>query len=132
MSIQYRIDAIISAEQLADVFDRSGIRRPTGDKPRIQRMINAADVIVTAWNNETLVGVARAITDFSYCCYLSDLAVDREFQRQGIGAELVRRVQQLIGEESMLLLLSAPEAMDYYPKIGMDHMQNAFMFSRKQ
>jgi N-acetylglutamate synthase-like GNAT family acetyltransferase len=85
---------------------------------------------VTARDNGQLVGIARALTDFCFCCYLSDLAVDRDYQRSGIGARLVRMVEGAIGEQTMLLLLSAPEAMDYYPKIGFQKVENGWMIKR--
>ena len=128
--IAYRTDAPLDAATLADLFARSGIRRPTGDLPRLARMIAGANLIITAWDGDKLVGVARALTDFSYCCYLSDLAVDRARQHAGIGRELVRRVREAISDESMLLLLSAPEAMSYYPKLGFDAVENGFMVKR--
>lgn len=130
MTIEYAQNRTISGEQLAQVFARSGIRRPVDDIDRMQRMLDGADVLVTAWDGERLVGVARGLCDFSYCCYLSDLAVDRAYQRQGIGRELIRRVQQVIGEECILLLLAAPEAMEYYPHIGFDKLANAWQLPR--
>jgi ribosomal protein S18 acetylase RimI-like enzyme len=130
MQIEYRVDASLNAEELASVFDRSGIRRPTGDLSRIQRMIDNANLTITAWDGEKLVGVARALTDFSWCCYLSDLAVDRDYQRHGIGRELVQQVQSAIGEETTLILLSAPEAMEYYPKIGFQAIHNGWIRNR--
>lgn len=78
-----------------------------------------------------MIGIARAITDFSYCCYLSDLAIDEQFQKHGVGKELVQRVQAAIGDECSLVLLSAPGAMDYYPRIGFDKADNAFVIKRK-
>jgi ribosomal protein S18 acetylase RimI-like enzyme len=95
-------------------------------------MLENANLTVSAWDGEKLVGIARALTDFSYCCYLSDLAVDKQYQHQGIGHELVTEVQKLIGDESVLILLSAPEAMEYYPKIGFDRTENAFLIPRKK
>jgi ribosomal protein S18 acetylase RimI-like enzyme len=130
MQIRYATDAELKAIDLANLFDRSGIRRPTGDLDRIGRMIQHASLIITAWDRDLLVGVARALTDFSYCCYLSDLAVDRAYQKQGIGRELVKLVREQISEESMLLLLSAPEAMGYYPKLGFDEVKNGWMIPR--
>lgn len=131
-SVEYRTDASLSAAALADLFTRSGIRRPTDDLPRLARMIVNANLTITAWHADALVGVARALTDFSYCCYLSDLAVDRAYQHAGIGRELVRRVHEAAGEESILLLLSAPEAMAYYPKLGFDAVENGFMLKRRR
>lgn len=128
--ISYSIEAPITPEQLADVFTQSGIRRPVDDLGRMARMLQGADVLVTAWDGECLVGVARALTDFSYCCYLSDLAVDRAYQRCGIGAALIAQVSKAIGEESMLHLLAAPEAMEYYPKIGFESVPNGWIVKR--
>ncbi|MBO0959711.1 GNAT family N-acetyltransferase [Neobacillus sp. MM2021_6] len=129
-SIDFRIGTAVTAEELSDVFERSGIRRPVDDLPRLQRMIEHSDLLITAWDEQTLVGVARAVTDFSYCCYLSDLAVNKDYQKKGIGKELVRLVQEQIGEEVTLLLLSAPTAMEYYPQIGFNKVENGFIMPR--
>lgn len=129
--IHYTNQKTITAEQLARVFERSGINRPVKDLPRLQAMLDHADILWTAWEGDVLVGVARSITDFSYCCYLSDLAVDRACQKQGIGKELIRLTKAQIGDGVMLLLLSAPGAMGYYPKIGMETAGNAFIIRRK-
>jgi N-acetylglutamate synthase-like GNAT family acetyltransferase len=131
MAIQYQHNKPITPEQLASVFVRSGIRRPTDDLDRMQKMLTHGNVLITAWDGETLVGVARALTDFSFCCYLSDLAVDKAYQKQGIGQELVRLVHEAIGPEAMLLLLSATEAMEYYPKIGFEAVANGWIIPRK-
>jgi ribosomal protein S18 acetylase RimI-like enzyme len=131
MPIQYRTNISLSAEELAAVFENSGIRRPTDDLVRLQRMIDHANLTVTAWDEDKLVGVARALTDFVWCCYVSDLAVDKNYQHQGIGRELIRQVQsQMESKEVTLLLLSAPEAMEYYPKIGLQPIQNGWMIKR--
>ena len=129
--IHYRNDRPITAEQLASVFDRSGIRRPMHDLPRLQTMLDHADILWTAWEGEELVGVARSITDFAYCCYLSDLAVDQRRQKQGIGRALIQRTKEQLGDGVSLILLSAPGAVAYYPKIGMAHADNAFIIKRK-
>lgn len=130
MTIHYSLDADLRADQVAAVFVNSGIKRPAHDLDRIQKMIDHADVIVSAWDGEQLVGIARAITDFSYCCYLSDLAVGDAYQKRGIGTEMIRRLQVHLGEEVSLLLLSAPSAMDYYPRIGFQPANNAFLIRR--
>ena len=132
MVITYKVNAQLEAHELSDLFKASGIKRPVEDLNRVKKMIDNANLTVTAWDGEKLVGVARALTDFSYCCYLSDLAVDKEYQNQGIGHELVDEIQKLIGEESNLLLLSASEAMDYYPKIGFEKAGNAYLINRKK
>lgn len=131
ITIHFEDSKEISVAELADVFRKSGIRRPVEDLPRLQKMLDQADITMTAWDGMRLVGIARAITDFSYCCYLSDLAVDKEYQNQGIGKELVKRVQERIGEEISLILLASPIAMDYYPKIGFQKIQNGYIIPRK-
>jgi len=121
----------LTAQAIAGLFRASGIRRPVDDLPRIQRMLNHANLTITAWEGDKLVGIARALTDFSFCCYLSELAVDCAYQKQDIDKELVRRVGEASGEESMLPLLAAPEAMCYYPPIGFQKVDRAWEIPRK-
>jgi len=132
MVITYKTNAKLEAHELSDLFKSSGIKRPVEDLNRVKNMIDNSNLLVTAWDGEKLVGVARALSDLSYCCYLSDLAVDKEYQNQGIGHELVNEIQKLIGDESNLVLLSAPEAMEYYPKIGFEKAGNAYVIYRKK
>lgn len=121
MPINYALEPDLSAEEFQDVLNASTLaeRRPADDLERLDRMLRSADIIVTARDGKKLVGISRAITDFSYCCYLSDLAVDSSYQRQGIGKELIDRTHAAAGSETSLFLVSAPAAMGYYPKIGM-------------
>lgn len=130
--IRYQKNEVITADQLAEVFRASGIRRPVEDKTRLEKMLKHADILVTAWDGERLVGVARALTDYSYCCYLSDLAVDEGYQHRGIGKQLVKRIEREIGEEAALILLASPIAMDYYPKIGFNRIKNGYIIPRKR
>lgn len=130
-AIEYRQNVPLAAADVAAVFDASGIRRPTGDLARIGQMFSNADLVFSAWHEGKLVGVCRALTDFSYCCYLSDLAVDKAFQKHGIGRELIARLRLAIGEEVALVLLSAPEATAYYPKVGFEKIDNGFIIKRK-
>jgi len=130
--IQYSFDHNLQASDVAEVFRLSGMKRPFADLERIQRMIDNAHVIVSAWEKGKMIGIARAITDFSYCCYLSDLAVIQQHQQVGVGKQLVQHVQDRIGDECCLLLLAAPGAVDYYPKIGFEKAENAFLIKRKQ
>lgn len=129
-AIEYRHNFPLAATDVAAVFDASGIRRPTNDLARIERMFSNSNLIFSAWHEGKLVGVCRALTDFSYCCYLSDLAVDRAFQKHGIGRELIARVRSALGEEVALVLLSAPEAMAYYHKVGFEKIENGFIIKR--
>lgn len=128
--IEYRHNASLAATDVAAVFSASGIRRPTTDLARIERMFANANLVISAWHENKLVGVCRALTDFSYCCYLSDLAVDKAYQKHGIGSELITRVQEAIGDEVALILLSSPEAMGYYPKLGFEKIENGFIIKR--
>ncbi len=105
-------------------------RRPVDDPHRIARMLRHANLFVTARDGGKLIGIARGLTDYAFCCYLSDLAVDEAYQKRGIGKTLIDKCREAIGPDSMLLLLSAPKAMSYYPRIGMPKSENAFMFPR--
>jgi GNAT superfamily N-acetyltransferase len=131
--IRYQHDRTISAGEFIDVLRRSTLdrRRPVDDEPRIQRMLDGANILITAWSGELLVGVSRALSDFSYCCYLSDLAVDVAFQKQGIGKRLIEETHRVSGEQSLLLLLAAPAAASYYPHIGMERFTDCFLLPRK-
>ncbi len=121
MNVAYRLEPELSPEEFIDILHRSTLaeRRPVNEPDTIRGMLRHADVILTARVDGRLVGVSRAITDFSYCTYLSDLAVDVAFQRQGIGRELVRRTHEAAGFHTRLVLLAAPKAETYYPHIGM-------------
>ena len=132
--ITYQTDRKISAEQFIDLLQRSTLaeRRPVADKIKIEKMLTYGNILITAWHNDLLVGISRALTDFSFCCYLSDLAVDEAYQHQGIGKELIRLTHQVAGETATtLILLAAPKAAGYYPKIGMDRNTDCFVIKRK-
>jgi GNAT superfamily N-acetyltransferase len=109
-----------------------GERRPLDDVPRVARMLQHADLIITARRGGVLVGVSRAISDYSYCTYLSDLAVDEAFQGQGIGRELIRRTHEAAGLATMLVLLAAPAARTYYPHIGMMQHDSCWYMPRSE
>jgi GNAT superfamily N-acetyltransferase len=119
--VTYALEPHLAAPDFIEVLRRSTLaeRRPVEDRNRIEAMLRHADVIVTARHDGLLVGVARAITDYGYCTYLSDLAVDASFQRKGIGRELLRRAHEAAGSQTRLILLAAPKATGYYPRLGM-------------
>ncbi|NOS90930.1 MAG: GNAT family N-acetyltransferase [Cyclobacteriaceae bacterium] len=134
MNIHYDTNRNISADEFIDVLKRSTLaeRRPVESRERIEKMLQHGNILVTAWDGDLLVGVSRALSDFSFCCYLSDLAVDEKYQHQGIGKELIRLTHQVAGEDdSTLLLLAAPRAVGYYPKIGMEQFPECFVIRRK-
>ena len=133
MDIVYQTEPRLSCEEFIDVLVRSTLaeRRPVHDRPTIERMLANADVIVTARIDGKLAGVSRAITDFAYCTYLSDLAVDRAWQGRGIGRELIRRTHEAAGLDTTLILLAAPKAKTYYPHIGMERHDSCWVIPRR-
>jgi ribosomal protein S18 acetylase RimI-like enzyme len=132
-SVTYALEPNLDPEAFIDVLVRSSLaeRRPVDEPEMIRSMLEHADVIVTARVAGLLVGISRAITDFSYCTYLSDLAVDRAFQRRGIGRELVRSTHEAAGIKTTLILLAAPRARSYYPHIGMAQHDSCWITPRK-
>jgi GNAT superfamily N-acetyltransferase len=126
--IEYRIEPDLAPDEFLEVLARSTLaeRRPVDDPARIRAMLAGAGIIVTARDAGKLIGVARSISDGSYCTYLSDLAVDEDYQRRGIGRELIRRTK-LATPQALLILLSAPKAVDYYPRIGMTRHDHCFV-----
>ena len=118
--ISYRTGNDLDLEVVIELYRATtlGERRPVDDRERMQRMLQNANLVVTAWDGALLVGIARSLSDFSYATYLSDLAVRVSHQKQGIGRELIRRTQEL-GGLATLILLSAPAAAEYYPHIGL-------------
>ena len=132
MTIAYALEPKLTSAEFRSVLMASklGERRPVDEPERLERMLRNADVIVTARDGERLVGVSRAITDFAYCCYLSDLAVDVAYQHQGIGKRLVAETQRAAGERALLMLIAAPAAEGYYSKIGMQQIKSAWLIPR--
>lgn len=133
MDVVYALEPGLSVSDFAAVLRASGLaeRRPVDDVGRLARMVESADVIVTARIDGALVGVSRAITDFAYCTYLSDLAVDRAVQKRGIGRRLVEETHRAAGTETLLVLLAAPAARDYYPHIGMQRHDSCWIIPRE-
>ncbi len=135
MSIAYTIEPNLSVDEFADVLGRSTLaeRRPMAKRERLSRMIKNADIVVTARDSEgLLVGIARAVSDFSFCTFLSDLAVDEAFQGQGIGRELVAQTHKAAGYETSLVLHAAPAAEKFYSHIGMEAYDNCWRIERHE
>jgi predicted N-acetyltransferase YhbS len=128
MEVKYTIEENLKTEEFIIVLKESGLaeRRPVHDLVRIEKMLRYANLIATARLNGKLIGVARSLSDFAYCTYLSDLAVSVEYQKKGIGKELIRITKASTGK-AKLILLSAPSAVDYYPRIGMKKHNHCFM-----
>ena len=132
-TVIYAFEPSLSVAEFTDVLRQSTLaeRRPVDDPETIRVMLQNADLILTARTADgRLVGISRAITDFVYCTYLSDLAVAADFQRQGIGRELIRRTHEVAGLSTTLILLSAPAAETYYPHIGMEPHKSCWVIPR--
>jgi len=130
MGINFQFNLSPLIEDIIDLYKSSGINRPIDDIDRIAQMYAHSNLVVSAWDEDKLVGIARSLSDFCYCCYLSDLAVREEYKKQGIGKKLIALTKEKIGDRTMLLLLSAPAAMDYYPKLNFEKVENGFIIKR--
>lgn len=131
--VVYALEPGLGADEFTGVLRTSGLaeRRPVDDPARLARMLAGAGIIVTARVDGRLVGVSRAITDHAYCTYLSDLAVDRDYQSRGIGRELIARTHEAAGRQTVLVLLAAPAAETYYPHIGMQPHRSCWIVPRQ-
>ena len=127
-AITYRTGNDLDLEAVVELYRAStlGERRPVEERPRMEAMLRNANLVVTAWDRDQMVGIARSVSDFAYCTYLSDLAVRESHQRRGIGRELVRRTQEA-GGQATVILLSAPRAVGYYPHVGFTRHPSAWV-----
>jgi predicted N-acetyltransferase YhbS len=128
MEITYEVNAVLDLDEAIELYRAStlGERRPVDDRARMAAMLRHANLLITAREGRRLVGIARSLTDFAYCTYLSDLAVRVTHQRRGIGRELVRRTRAAAGP-AMIVLLAAPKAVDYYPRLGFRRHPHAYV-----
>jgi GNAT superfamily N-acetyltransferase len=116
------LDAVIELYRASTL----GERRPIDERERMAAMLQNANLVITAWDGELLVGISRALTDFAYVTYLSDLAVRVSHQQLGIGKELMRRTQAA-APGAQIVLLAAPAAEKYYPHVGFTHHPQAWV-----
>ena len=132
MNITYSSTAEISADQAIDLYIRStlGERRPIHKRQAFENMYQHANLIISAWDGDKLVGISRSLTDFSYVAYLSDLAVDVQYQKQGIGKQLIEKTKSDLEPECMLVLLAAPKAREYYGPIGFEQHPSAWILKK--
>ena len=130
--IEYRDNANISTEQAIDLYKRStlGERRPIHNVQIFEDMLKNANLTITAWAGEALVGISRSLTDFSYVAYLADLAVDEKYQRSVIGKKLIEETKARLGPQCMIVLLAAPKANEYYEHIGFEHNPRAWTLKK--
>ena len=117
--IQYRTGNDVELDEVIDLYVDStlGARRPVADRARMAGMLRHANLVITAWDDDLLVGISRSVSDFHYATYLSDLAVRLSYQRRGLGRELIQRTRAA-APDAAIILLSAPAAEEYYPRIG--------------
>ena len=129
MDVEYKINLPINVSQFIELLTRSGLaeRRPIEDKVCLRGMIENSNLIVSAWRSDELIGIARCMTDFHYACYLSDLAVSREYQNVGVGKKLQTLAQEQLGEKCKLILLAAPGVDSYYEDIGFDRHERCWV-----
>ncbi|MBU3555659.1 GNAT family N-acetyltransferase [Polynucleobacter sp. UB-Piko-W3] len=132
MNINYSSTAKISADQAIDLYIRStlGERRPIHNHQAFENMYQHANLIISAWDGDKLVGISRSLTDFSYVAYLSDLAVDVQYQKQGIGKQLIEKTKSDLEPECMLVLLAAPKAREYYGPLGFEQHPSAWTLKK--
>jgi GNAT superfamily N-acetyltransferase len=132
VQIEYFSDRQISVDQFIELLKKTtlGGRRPVENIRCMAAMLAQADILVTAWQGDALVGLARSVTDFHFCCYLSELAVADAFQAMGIGKMLVQHTLACLEDGCMLTLLSAPQAVDYYPKIGFEKHDSSWFLMK--
>jgi GNAT superfamily N-acetyltransferase len=125
--IEYNVEHNLKVEEFKEVLVNStlGKRRPIDNLDVLKKMVEMGNLIITARHNGKLIGVSRSLTDFSFCTYLSDLAVDLKYQKKGVGKELIRRTK-MEAPEAKLILLAAPEAIPYYSKIGMTQYEHCY------
>ena len=129
MPIDYRIGNQLDLDQVIELYLAStlGERRPVDERDRMAAMLANANLVVTAWDGDLLVGISRSVTDFAFATYLSDLAVRLSHQRHGIGKELMRITQRESGPKTTVILLAAPKAVDYYPHVGFTQHNSAWI-----
>jgi GNAT superfamily N-acetyltransferase len=129
--ISYRVGNQLDLDQVIDVYRSSGLgsRRPIDDRACVQRMFAEANLVVGAWDGDRLVGLARTLTDFCYVAYLADLLVRAEYQKRGIGRELIRKTRAELGAKASIILLAAPAAEEYYPRLGFTKHPQAWMLA---
>jgi len=132
MNIEYKINHPITTDQFISLLESStlGERRPIEDRACMEGMIANSNLMVSAWKNGELVGIARSVTDFHYACYLSDLAVSIEHQKSGIGKQLQIITQEQLGPRCKLILIAAPAANQYYEYIGFSHNPRCWVLER--
>lgn len=131
--IIYAVETALSVEEFRLLLVESGlgVRRPIDQPARLEAMLRNANLVLTARADGVLVGIARSVTDFAFCCYLSDLAVRKNAQGQGIGARLIEETRKHLGPTVSVILNSVPESVGFYESIHMARLPNGFWHRRE-
>ena len=134
MNIEYKINEPITSEQFVGLLVKSSLadRRPVHNSECMEGVVKNCNLIVSAWHGHELIGIARSVTDFHYACYLSDLAVDQKYQKNGVGKILLYLTQEQLNEECKLILVAAPDANTYYEHLGFKNNPRCWVLDRVQ
>jgi ribosomal protein S18 acetylase RimI-like enzyme len=135
-NILYASEPALDVAEFRRVLVDSGLGkvRPVDDEARLKAMLDNANLLLTARfdrPDRQLVGVARGMTDFSWVCYISDLAVSSAAQGLGVGKGLMDEAQRRLGPSVAISLISLPDAVGFYERIGMKAMPG-FWFGRQR
>ena len=134
MNIEYKINEPITSEQFVGLLKKSSLadRRPIHNSECMEGVVKNSNLVVSAWHGHELIGIARSVTDFHYACYLSDLAVDQKYQKNGVGKILLSLTQEQLNEECKLILVAAPDANSYYEHLGFENNPRCWVLGREQ
>ena len=134
MNIEYKINEPITSEKFVGLLEKSGLaeRRPIHNSECMEGVVKNSNLIVSGWYGNELIGIARSVTDFHYACYLSDLAVDQRYQKNGVGKRLLVLTQEQLNEECNLILVAAPDANSYYEHLGFENNPRCWVLGREQ
>ena len=132
--ISYKIGNHVNLDEFIKLLISStlGERRPVHNREVMKAMLDHGNLIVSAWDEDVIVGIATSLTDFHRVAYLADLAVHVDYQRKGIGKELIERTREALESTCSIILLSAPQANDYYPRVGFEHNPRAWTLDAKE
>ncbi|TPK94805.1 GNAT family N-acetyltransferase [Mesorhizobium sp. B2-4-12] len=135
--VLYARETALGVGEFRRVLVDSGLGeiRPVDDTARLQAMLSGANLVLTARldiEGKPLIGIIRAMTDFSWVCYISDLAVSQAAQGLGVGKGLIDEARRQLGPSVAISLVSVPDAAGFYERIGMKRMPDAFWFSRER
>ncbi len=134
MNIEFKVNEFVTTDQFIDLLNDStlGERRPVDDRECIEGMLKHSNLVLSAWDGGQLVGIARSMTDYHYACYLSDLAVHKKYQKEGVGKKLQALTQEQLGPKCKLILIAAPAANSYYEHIGFTNNQRCWVLGRER